>query len=366
MLQHSQHRYGCTPSPATRTLNSGPAHLTLLSEVKRKNNRAVWAVVALNSTHAPRPNARRKVVQPRLCLFAESQIEIMENADGPREDPRSNLWVPSGHFYSPIVDPDDEAVRRAFAAERCPEQTLSQFGIDESTLDHWFHLVCAEYVRSPFPEKPMPGSRYYYANPNFPLADALALLAFMRARHPKRFIEVGAGFSSCAAMDISDRLFDGDIDMTFIEPNPEFALGLIGGDPGLRRRFLKTQVQSVPLTVFEGLEAGDILFIDSSHVAKTGSDVVDYTFRILPSLRQHVLVHIHDIFYPFEYPEAWVKEENRSWNEAFLLRAFLHGNSRFRVLYLSDWFFKCRREVLAAAAPRGVGHRGGRLWMETI
>ena len=81
-------------------------------------------------------------------------------------------------------------------------------------------------------------------------------------------------------------------------------------------------MQDVALSTFSGLRRGDILFIDSSHVAKIGSDVNHLVFTVLPALQSGVLVHFHDIFFPFEYPQAWLAE-GRAWNEAYLLRAFL-------------------------------------------
>jgi hypothetical protein len=173
---------------------------------------------------------------------------------------------------------------------------------------------------------------------------------------------VGSGYSSCAALDIDALHLGSTTRFTFIDPHPELAHELLG--PAAAAAILPAKLQDVPLERFQELEPGSILFIDSSHVAKTGSDVVDYLFRILPALRPGVHVHIHDIFYPFEYPRDWIAGQNRSWNEAYLLRAWLHNNARARVLFLTDWFYKCRREQVAARMPLCIPHRGGSLWLE--
>lgn len=275
------------------------------------------------------------------------------------------LWVPAGHFYSPIVNPADEAVQSSMKAEAYPAESPDVYGISEREMLNWFDVIAERYTTQPFPELRKPGSRYFYSNPNFPLADALALLAFMVTRRPRKFVEIGAGFSSCAAIDINQRYLNEEVEMTFIEPHPELALDLVGSDSPYRDCFLTKKVQDVPLDIFRALGRNDILFIDSSHVGKTGSDVLDYLFRLLPCLGPNVLVQIHDIFYPFEYPKAWIADQNRSWNEAYLLRAFLHGNTSFRVLYLSDWFYKCRRPMVEARMPLCIAHRGGSLWLET-
>ena len=271
-------------------------------------------------------------------------------------------WVPPGHFYSPLVDPSDPFVSDALRREAAPVEPLSLFGIDEAILLGWFDRVTQNYALHPFAPAPAPGHLYGYENPNFPLADALALMTFLRELQPKRMIEVGSGYSSCAALDINEGYLNASVRLTFIEPLPELLHSLAGSrvpDGALR----KARLQEVPTHVFGELEAQDILFIDSSHVAKTGSDVLDYLFRILPALASGVVVHIHDIFYPFEYPSAWIAGENRSWNEAYLLRAFLQGNQEWEVLFFFDWFYKCRRELLAERMPLCIPHRGGSLWL---
>jgi Methyltransferase domain len=283
---------------------------------------------------------------------------------GGRMEERERLWVPAGHFYSPLVDPADAHVRKAVDGEAHPAATAASLGLDEREMLRWFSIVSAHYGSKPFPEHPAEGSRYHCANPQFPLADALALLGIMVQAKPRRYVEVGCGYSSCAAIDINEKYLGGGAEMTFIEPYPETFVKLVGGESKYADRLQRTKLQDAPLELFTRLNAGDVVFIDCSHVAKTGSDVLDYMFRILPALPKGVLIHIHDIFFPFEYPAAWILGENRSWNEAYLLRAFLLYNAGFRVIYFSDWMYKCRREIFGAAMPLCVQHRGGSIWME--
>src|SRR5690606_25350779 len=103
-------------------------------------------------------------------------------------------------------------------------------------------------------------------------------------------------------------------ELTAIEPWPSEAL--LRGFPGLKE-LLREDVQNVPLGRFEALEANDILFLDSSHVMKIGSDVQYEFFEIIPRLRPGVLVHFHDIFLPREYPREWVVDDQRFWNEQY-------------------------------------------------
>jgi predicted O-methyltransferase YrrM len=196
------------------------------------------------------------------------------------------------------------------------------------------------------------------------LADALALFAMIKEHKPRRYIEVGCGHSSCAAIDVNDHHLERPMAMTFIDPNPELFFSFLEPHSPYRDKVVAKRVQDVPLDVFRELGNGDILFIDSSHVVKTGSDVVDYLFRILPALSPGALVHIHDIFFPFEYPREWVVDENRSWNEAYALRAFLRSGSDYRIIFFSDWIYKCRRDLMQEKIPLCVLHRGGSLWLQ--
>lgn len=154
--------------------------------------------------------------------------------------------------------------------------------------------------------------------------------------------------------------------MHFIEPFPSNVVALLGAREQYKQNIIPHKLQEVPLDIFARLQSGDILFIDSSHVAKTGSDVLDYMFRIMPVLKPGVVVHIHDIFYPFEYPKDWIATENRSWNEAYLVRAFLQENPKWSVLFMFDWFFKCQLSLLIERMPLCVEHRGGSLWIQRI
>jgi hypothetical protein len=127
-------------------------------------------------------------------------------------------------------------------------------------------------------------------------------------------------------------------------------------------------VQAVPLSVFENLEAGDVLFIDSSHVAKTGSDVNYLYFEVLPHLREGVFIHIHDIFLPNEYLKAWVITENRSWNEQYVLRALLMYSTMFKVKFGCAYAFTAMLPLIqdALAHPKRHGFAGGSIWLEKV
>jgi hypothetical protein len=176
-------------------------------------------------------------------------------------------------------------------------------------------------------------------------------------------IEVGSGFSTLLAADVNRRFLDSSMEITCIEPFPRPFLR--NGVPGVTR-LLEAKVQDIPLHEFAALEAGDILFIDSSHVAKTGSDVNFLYFEVLPRLAHGVRVHIHDIFLPHDYLRSWVVDENRSWNEQYLLRALLMYSRAFRVVFGCSYAFWRFPELVRTALAHPLGHAfaGGSFWIE--
>ena len=239
-----------------------------------------------------------------------------------------------GHFYSPIPDIREIQARSHIVHRRSSTEIP---GVDVNIEAQ--HALAREFVSYycdiPFPDKKQDGCRYYLDNDYFSYGDGVVLYSMMRRFRPKRVIEVGSGFSSAAMLDINEKFFNGEIDFTFIEPFPDRLLSLLKYNDAERSKILRAPVQEVPEGLFSELRENDILFVDSSHVAKTLSDVVCLLFSILPSLNKGVILHFHDILWPFEYPSSWLNQ-GRAWNEAYILRAFLQYNCAFRILYFNS------------------------------
>jgi hypothetical protein len=178
---------------------------------------------------------------------------------------------------------------------------------------------------------------------------------------PKRIIEVGSGFSSAAILDMNDRFFNGRIDCLFIDPDPVRLRSLMG-EKDNQVRFLQKKLQDIPLDIFQTLEAGDIMFVDSSHVSKLGSDVNLILFEIIPRLKPGVMIHIHDVFYPFEYPQEWLRK-GWVWNEQYLLRAFLQFNRAFVIRLFSSFMIENERQWFAENMPECLKNPGGCIWI---
>ena len=193
------------------------------------------------------------------------------------------------------------------------------------------------------------------SNPAFSHHDAIVYYCMVRHLRPSRIVEVGSGYSTqlaCLAAAATGT------SITCVEPHP--------GDPlrGLDVRLLERRVQDVDMAEFESLRPGDVLFIDSSHVSKVGSDVNHLLLKVLPRLAGGVHVHLHDILIPKEYFKDWIRDRCIFWNEQYLLHAFLACNSEWDVTLPVHRMSVLWPDRLEAALPTPGGVGGGSFWMK--
>lgn len=270
-------------------------------------------------------------------------------------------FAPPGHFYSPI--PDFQQIRRD-ESRIFPAWRRSIPGIDlrEEEQLKLVHELARYYPDMPFKDEPTEGLRYHFSNQMYGHSDGVLLHCMLRHLRPARIVEVGSGFSSCMTLDTDELFLGGQTQITFIEPYPELLHSLISDTDRGRVRILPQPLQVVDPSVFEELEAGDILFIDSTHVSKVDSDVNRLFFEILPTLKEGVYVHIHDVFYPFEYPVEWIRG-GRAWNELYLLRAFLQYNSAYRIVLMNTFLEHFHEEFFRANMPLCLVNTGGSIWL---
>jgi len=182
--------------------------------------------------------------------------------------------------------------------------------------------------------------KYYVGNGAFESIDAEIYYCMIRHFKPKRIIEIGAGNSTYLAAQAlikNKEEFGLEAELVAVEPYPNEML--IKGFPGFSK-LIRKDVQDIDLAEFSRLEENDILFIDSSHVLRIGSDVQYEYLELLPRLKRGVLIHIHDIFLPFEYKRDWIFEDHRFLNEQYLLQAFLAFNNSFEILWTGSLMHK--------------------------
>lgn len=190
---------------------------------------------------------------------------------------------------------------------------------------------------------------YYINNGLFESVDAEILYSIIRDIKPKKVFEIGSGFSTLViARALTENKKRNNIKSYFLsfDPNPQKFLNYkING----LTSFKKTKAQNIPLSLFQKLKENDVLFIDSSHIAKIGSDVLYEYLEVLPSLKKGVFVHIHDIFLPLEYPRNWIIKFHMFSTEQYLLHAFLIFNSKFKIIWGSKYMEYNHKNLLKRA-----------------
>jgi len=273
------------------------------------------------------------------------------------------LFVPIGHFYSPI--PASEDVRANEDDVFGIPPAVRGVALNEIEQIELLKTFSRLYSQQPFTSRPHPERRFFFENPNFSCPDAIVLYCMIRYLQPRKIVEIGSGHSSCLMLDVNELFFNNSIDCTFVDPYPRLLRTLVKPSDREHVHILGNKVQEVDVSIFRELGPSDILFIDSSHVAKTGSDVNYIFFKVLPLLAAGVHIHFHDIFYPFEYPAEWVFE-GRAWNEAYMLRAFLQYNRSFKIRFFTSYLVHKHRHVFESKMPLCLANPAGSLWLQKI
>ncbi len=268
---------------------------------------------------------------------------------------------PPGHFHSPVVDP--ATIEEYYARSRAGGAAdVLGIELDAAKMLKFWDRNLAFIKTTPFTEEKTKARRFFYQGAPYPWGDAITLRAMIAAYRPTKIIEIGSGFTTACMLDSADELHH-SVKITCIEPYPDRLHSLLRPEDYKHVDVIPSGLQAVQLSMFDDLEDGDILFIDSTHVLKTGSDVHYELFGILPRIKPGVLIHFHDCPFPFEYPSEWVIDRNYSWNEAYALRAFLMYNPRFSVLFWSSFLARVSRSKLLADYPQFLLNPGTSIWL---
>jgi hypothetical protein len=265
------------------------------------------------------------------------------------------------NYYSPVPDltllPADIWERR------------NRLGGVELNVDRAIALIedeLAEYVAEfDLPATgPRPPGEFYLDNTNYGAVDAELLFAMLRARKPRRVIELGSGMTTLLIGEAARRNAADGVATEHLAYDPYPRAQILGDEPPPPTRFESKGATEVPLADFGRLQAGDVLFVDTTHTVKLGSDVNYVVLDVLPTLAPGVIVHFHDIFLPWEYPREWFESMDYFWAEQYLIQAFLAFNDDFEVLVPANAVAVAHPERLARAIPSFVpGRRPGALWL---
>ncbi len=247
------------------------------------------------------------------------------------------------HYYEPLFN-SNRLTKSLRANRQLP-------GIDWNEAEQFSMLASFSHQSDllKIPKQPTKDLEYYFYNDTFGPGDGEYLYQIIRSAKPKRIVEIGSGNSTLMAIRaIRDEK----------QTNPHFQCEMICIEPFERPwlreldvTLVRELVENVDRKIFSSLSKGDILFIDSSHIVRPQGDVLCEFLELLPTLPSGVFVHVHDIFSPKDYPDHWIKNDIKLWNEQYLLEAFLSHNKDFRVIGAVNWLKHEHPEKIKKACP---------------
>lgn len=269
---------------------------------------------------------------------------------------RRGFHVTPVHFHSPIPSASDLA-GRTDRTSGCP-------GIDFRTDDQ-VRLLKESFARfapetDAFPIHPTRAGEFHLENGAFGGIDPHVYHCMIRHFRPGTVVEIGSGHTTVLGAQAC-RL-SGAARYVCIDPWPRD--GISGGLPGVE--VVRRKVEEVDPEIFLRLRENDILFIDSSHVVRTAGDVCFLFLEVLPRLAPGVIVHVHDIFLPFDYPAGWILDQQRFWTEQYLLQAYLAENRRCEVLFACHYLCRTRGSEVRAAFTKATAFDGGSFWFRKV
>lgn len=291
-------------------------------------------------------------------FFADWRWAIFDGAE------KLGIHILPAHYYSPVPNSaelsfDDQTPVFASASEEVLDtatQSLSYL------VEHYKNAYAEIAARPPF-KVDDPVSEFRFGKAPYSTVEAELLYGLIRSTRPSQIIEIGSGHTTLLIAEAIRAEADYAPTFECIEP---YRPGYLQELPPEVTAFNDTPLQSIPITRFQELQAGDILFIDSSHVAKYGSDVVYEVTALLPKLKSGVLVHFHDIFLPYEYPTDWLKNAKFFWNEQYMLSALVQDNPRYKIMYPLHQLYRQRRNDIQGLFPllSRPEHRPGAYWLK--
>lgn len=352
------HSLYISPASNSRVISLFYLNIKVCYKVNHKIMRGTFKHRILKS----RLNKKYRLTRAKLAAKIISGLKIV-NGDFIQYD-FFDLWLRNGffiipnHFYHPIPDP--AKLSKGLFKKKSDLKGIDFNEKEELKLLKSFSQFEKEYNRIPI----MPTGidyEFHFNNYAFDGVDALLYYSLIRSFKPKNIIEIGCGWSSKIAAQAA--LKNINTKLICVEPYPQEFMKR--GYPGLTKLYSK-DVQELPLSFFSQLGENDILFIDSSHTVKTGGDVNYLFLEVLPRLKKGVLIHIHDIFFPYDYPQDWVLKEHRYWAEQYLLQAFLIFNSKFKIIYSNSFIGTKYPQKVKSVFSRSPYLKGGSIWIKKI
>lgn len=238
------------------------------------------------------------------------------------------------HYYTPIPDTRLLHKKNSLWSKELPLDGI-KLNIEENIT--FLETVCLPFKQEYFSfpkEKTNNFSQYYLNNGSFGFVSGQVHYSIIRYFKPKKIIEVGSGHSTLVSLEALKKNNEEGASFEFfaIEPYPpKYLKDLVGVN------IIKKKAEEMDVQFFQTLNENDLLFIDSSHTVKVGGDVNFLILEVLPRLKKGVIVHIHDIQFPYEYFKSYILEQHLFWQEQYLVQAFLMYNSSFKIIWCASY-----------------------------
>lgn len=298
-------------------------------------------------------------VAQRAAQLAQELRRLMWNPTARRVFNDAGVHLTRANFYSSLPSLQEIAASFEYAGGPPPYSDSAVF--DRVRMRAFLQelLPYASEFAPPADGDVDAPTGFFWNNPAFSFADAMAYWCMLRRFRPATVLEVGAGFSTWIACDAVRKNGHGRV--VCVEPFPKPWLAQ------LPIELVQRRAQELDLAFFHAhLAPGSVLFLDSTHTVKTGSDCLHLYLRILPRLDRHLYVHVHDIFLPAGYPRDWLEQRDVHWTEQYLLLALLEGNPSLRVLFGSNYHALNDRALLEEFLGGKTESRGGSFWLERL
>src|SRR6185312_4847584 len=273
----------------------------------------------------------------------------------------NGITVIPSNFYSNIPSISEIAGSYEYEEPTAPYLECGIFNQDDLRDELSALIPFSEDFDPPKSDNEETCRSYFWENSQFSYSDAMSYYAYVRRIRPKAIVEIVSGFSSLVALDALRQNETGKLKS--IEPYPRSFIEGLNDEGALELH--KIRAQDVTADELNSmLDDGDILFIDSTHTVKSGSDCLHIYLRLLPRIKKKIFVHVHDIFLPFGMPKNWLLHNHIYWTEQYLLLALLIDNPKIRVLFGSAYHGHFNAELLARFMHGRFAGGGGSFWFE--
>ena len=270
----------------------------------------------------------------------------------------AGFHVTGNHFYEPVPDTREIAARY----DDGPRALGIDFRLDDAA--RYALSLAAEYGDAARADL----DRFGYAEPNhlFFGVDALLLYGHLRRTRPARVVEIGRGFSTIVAVAALERNAEDGAQAKLVSIDPFDRQPLSRPPEHTQLEVVRTTLQDADPSVFDTLGEGDLLFVDSSHVHKFGSDVAYQFEQVYPRVRKGVTVHVHDVFSPYHYPLKWYTRQRRFWNEQHYVETMLRWGADLRVVLPVHALVRTSGALRDAAGCAGFTGGGWSFYFERV